>query len=106
MTDRLRTAKRNASEDRTCQPLLITPKISVAALLELASWCEQRLDDSYGGEACLTTKDGPQTKKGASSGRPEPAVEPAFERRPQSHCTDCGADDCPADSAFAAEGGI
>ena len=82
------------------------PTISVGALLELVKWCDQRLDESHGGEPCPTTKGGQQIKGGRASRLIESIVGTAAVGRPSEHRPDRGSNRCTPDPSFRAEGGI
>ena len=81
-------------------------KIGAAALLELAEWCRWRLEDSHGGEQCLTTTEDPGAKGGRASRPVDRTLETAADAGSARDRADCGADDRSADPAFRTEGGI
>jgi hypothetical protein len=75
-------------------------------LLELAEWCRQRLEGSYGGDPWLTTTDGLQTKRGRVSGPADRTLEAAAGGGSAGDRADRGGDDRPSDPSSEARGGI
>ncbi len=82
-------------------------RIGVFALLELAQWCQHRLEETHGGDACTNTRtsDG-LLKKGAAASPAESALATPAQDRSTPDRSDCGADDGPADPSFGTKGGI
>src|SRR5215470_12089400 len=51
----MRSATQITAQARACISKDAPPRISVAALLELARWCQQHPSSPQGGEPCLST---------------------------------------------------
>ena len=49
-----RTSRHNAPQTVNCPASSQLVKISVSALLELATWCQQRIEQNHGGQTCTS----------------------------------------------------
>jgi hypothetical protein len=76
-------------------------------LMELAMWCQRRLEEGQGEDPCTTPRtNNEQAKKKGASSRPEATLEGTADLGAKRDRTASGADDDSKDPSSKARGGI